>query len=107
MVIWNHRLCRIEITKGSKEKDIKRFLKESCKLLSVEMSDLLEEYLLKKIKDNLPEEDTFSTLYMHIDMPVLEDARFRNHTIFNAYIGETNDLLEIDVISDNEYRFEL
>lgn len=103
----DHRLCRIEITKGSKEKDIKRFLKESCKLLSVEMSDLLEEYLLKKIKDNLPEEDTFSTLYMHIDMPVLEDARFRNHTIFNAYIGETNDLLEIDVISDNEYRFEL
>lgn len=103
----DHVLCRIEITKGSKEKDIRRFLKESCKLLSVEMSDLLEEYLLKKIKDNLPEEDTFATLYMHIDMPVLENARFINHTIFNAYIGETNDLLEIDVISDNEYRFEL
>ena len=103
----DHVLCRIEITKGSKEKDIRRFLKESCKLLSVEMSDLLEEYLLKKIKDNLPEEDTFATLYMHIDMPVLENARFINHTIFNAYIGETNDLLELDVISDNEYRFEL
>lgn len=103
----DHRLCRIEITKGSKEKDIKRFLKESCKLLSVEMSDLLEEYLLKKIKDNLPEEDTFSTLYMHIDMPVLEDARFRNHTIFNAYIGETNNLLEIDVKSNNENKFKL
>lgn len=103
----DHVLCRIEITKGSKEKDIKRFLKESCKLLSVEMSDLLEEYLLKKIKDNLPEEDTFATLYMHIDMPVLENARFINHTIFNAYIGETNDLLELDVISDNEYRFKL
>ena len=40
-------------------------------------------------------------------MPVLENARFENHTIFNAYIGETNDLLELDVISDNEYRFEL
>ena len=103
----DQRLCRIEITKGSKEKDIKRFLKESCKLLSVEMSDLLEEYLMKKIKDNLPEEDTFSTLHMHIDMPVLENARFRNHTIFNAYIGEINNLLEFDVISDNEYRFEL
>lgn len=103
----DHVLCRIEITKGSKEKDIRRFLKESFKLLSVEMSDLLEEYLLKKIKDNLPEEDTFATLYIHIDMPVLENARFINHTIFNAYIGETNDLLELDVISDNEYRFEL
>ena len=103
----DHRLCRIEITKGSKEKDIKRFLKESCKLLSVEISDILEEYLMKKIKDNLPEEDTFSTLHMYIDMPVLENARFRNHTIFNTYIGETNDFLEIDVISDNEYRFEL
>lgn len=103
----DHVLCRIEITKESKEKDIKRFLKESCKLLSVEMSDLFEEYLLKKIKDNLPEEDEFATIHMHIDMPVLEDARFRNHTIFNAYIGETNNLLEIDVISDNEYKFKL
>lgn len=103
----DHVLCRIEITKESKEKDIKRFLKESCKLLSVEMSDLFEEYLLRKIKDNLQEEDEFATLYMHIDMPVLENARFRNHTIFNAYIGETSNLLEIDVISDNEYKFKL
>lgn len=100
-------LSKIEITKDSQEKDIKLFLRESCKTLGLEMSDILKEFLYRKMKENSPEEDEFSTLCIHINMNALNDIIYTKNAEFKAYIGETNNLLELDVKSSNENKFKL